>query len=253
LRRSYILYALQMAKKKIRKRNISIHLFFAGSFLLILLISSNMPCQAEDSFSLFHKKLQSQNKHQRLGYMIIEPTDESKNYRYRSSRISSSNYYRYKSIILDIAQKYRMDPTFIHSIITVESDYNPFCVSSKGAVGLMQLMPETARDYGVKNLYNPRENIEGGVKFLKDLNKKYKGREDLILAAYNAGPETIKKYEGVPPYPETINFIRKVKNVYYGRTRRRATRIYKFYDTSGRLVLTNNPRLQAINKKKNHK
>jgi len=212
-----------------------------------------MPCDAEDSFGLFHKKLQSQNKRQRLGYMIIEPMNKSKNYRYQSTRISSSNYYRYRDIILDIAQKYGMDPALIHSIIAVESDYNPFSVSSKGAAGLMQLMPETARDYGVKNVYDPRENIEGGVKFLKDLNKKYKGREDLILAAYNAGPEIIKKYKGVPPYPETINFIRKVKNVYYGRARMKSTRIYKFYDSSGRLVLTNNPRLQAINKKKHRK
>jgi soluble lytic murein transglycosylase-like protein len=239
-----------MAKKRIKKRNFSIHLFYLGSLLLILLTSLNMPCDAEDSFGLFHKKLQSQNKRQGLGYMIIEPVNKSMNYRDQSTRTSSSNYYRYRDIVLDIAEKYDMDPLLIHSIITVESDYNPFSVSSKGAAGLMQLMPETARDYGVKNVYNPRENIEGGVKFLKDLNKKYKGREDLILAAYNAGPEIIKKYKGVPPYPETINYIRKVKNVYYGRTRVKSTRIYRFYDSSGRLVLTNNPRLRAINKKK---
>ncbi|NIM89624.1 MAG: transglycosylase SLT domain-containing protein [Candidatus Aminicenantes bacterium] len=179
--------------------------------------------------------------------------DNPTNVRYRSSRISSSRYYKYKDIILDIAQKYAMDPVLIHSIIAVESDYDPHSVSHKGAKGLMQLMPETARDYGVKNLYDPRENIEGGVRFLKDLKQIYKGREDLILAAYNAGPETVKKYKGVPPYPETINFIRKVKNVYYGRTAGRSTRIYRFYDSSGRLVLTNNPRLQAIGKIENRK
>lgn len=242
-----------MANKKKKKGIIPVHLFYLGSLLLVLLISLNVPCAAEDSFSLFHKKLQSQEKRQRLGHMIIQPLDNPTNNQYRSSRISSSRYYKYKDIILDIAQKYGMDPVLIHSIIAVESDYNPFSVSHKGARGLMQLMPETAQDYGVEDLYDPRENIEGGVKFLKDLKQKYKGREDLVLAAYNAGPETVNKYNGVPPYPETINFIRKVKNVYYGRTPGRSTRIYRFYDSSGRLVLTNNPRLQSIRKTKNRK
>jgi soluble lytic murein transglycosylase-like protein len=242
-----------MANKKKKKGIIPVHPFYLGSLLLVLLISLNVPCEAEDSFSLFHKKLKSQEKRQRLGHMVIQATDNPTNYQYRSSRISSSRYYKYKDIILDVAQKYGMDPVLIHSIIAVESDYNPFSVSHKGARGLMQLMPETARDYGVEDLYDPRENIEGGVRFLKDLKQKYKGREDLVLAAYNAGPETVKKYKGVPPYPETINFIRKVKNVYHGRTPGRSTRIYRFYDSSGRLVLTNNPRLQAISKTKNRK
>jgi len=240
-----------MFSKKLKKRKDFICLSTLGVLLFIFLHLLNMPCQAEDSFSLYHKKLKSQNKRQNPGYMIVEPMGKSSNYSYRGTRISSSKYYKYRDIILDIAEKYGLDPALIHSIIAVESDYNRFSVSHKGAVGLMQLMPGTARDYGVKDMYDPRENIEGGVRFLKDLDKKFKGREDLVLAAYNAGPETIKKYEGVPPYPETINFIRKVKNVYYGRGRRKSTKIYKFYDSSGRLVLTNNPRLQAINKKKN--
>ena len=242
-----------MANKKKKKGIIPVHPFYLGSLLLVLLISLNVPCEAEDSFSLFHKKLKSQEKRQRLGHMVIQATDNPTNYQYRSSRISSSRYHEYKDIILDVAQKYGMDPVLIHSIIAVESDYNPFSVSHKGARGLMQLMPETARDYGVEDFYDPRENIEGGVRFLKDLKQKYKGREDLVLAAYNAGPEIVKKYNGVPPYPETINFIRKVKNVYQGRTPGRSTRIYRFYDSSGRLVLTNNPRLKAISKTKNGK
>ncbi len=241
-----------MVKTKEKKGTILAHPFYLVSLLLALLTSMNIPCEAEDSFSMFHKKLKSQEKGLRQGHMVIQPVDNPANVQYRSSRISSSRHYKYKDIILDIAQKYGMDPVLIHSIIAVESDYDPFSVSHKGAKGLMQLMPETARDYGVKNLYDPRENIEGGVRFLKDLKQIYKGREELVLAAYNAGPETVKKYKGVPPYPETINFIRRVKNVYYGRARR-ATRIYRFYDSSGRLVLTNNPRLQAIGKIKNQK
>jgi len=156
---------------------------------------------------------------------------------------------KYSDIIIACANKYDIPPKFIHSIISVESDYNPWAVSSKGAVGLMQLMPETAKDYGVKNLYDPKENIEGGVKYLKDLIKNYKGKTDLVLAAYNAGHGAIKKYKGIPPYPETINFIRKVKRVYNKPSIRYSTRIYTFYDSSGRLVMTNNPRLKRANGK----
>jgi len=242
-----------MFNQKLKKRNDSICLSTLVALLFLGLQSLSVPCQAEESFGLFYKKLQSQKKRRKLGYIEIAPKDNYLSQRYRKIQTFSSSYYEYKDIIVDVAQQHGLDPAFIHSIISVESGYNPFSVSSKGAVGLMQLMPETARDYGVENLYSPRENIEGGVKFLKDLTKRYKGREDLVLAAYNAGPEAIKKYNGVPPYPETINFIRKVKNSYYGRSKRSSTRIYKFYDSSGRLVLTNNPRLQAINKKENRK
>ena len=242
-----------MFSQELKKNKGLICLSILGALLFIFLHFLNTPCKAEDGFSFFHKKLKSQNELQRLGYMIIEPMDKSSNYSYRRTHISYSKNNKYKDIILDIAQKYGVDPVLIHSIISVESDYNTFSISPKGARGLMQLMPETARDYGVKDLYDPKENIEGGVKFLKDLKQKYKGREDLVLAAYNAGPETINKYKGVPPYPETINFIRKVKNVYYGRSRRTSTTIYRFYDSSGKLVLTNNPRLQAINKREKSK
>jgi len=156
---------------------------------------------------------------------------------------------KYKDLIMDYARKYNIPATLIHSVIAAESDYNPKAVSSKGAVGLMQLMPETAEQYGVTNSYDPRENIEGGVKYLKDLIRTYKGRTDLVLAAYNAGKEAIKKHKGIPPYPETINFIRKVKKLYNKPFIRFSSIIYTFYDSSGRLVITNNPRLKAANSK----
>ena len=156
---------------------------------------------------------------------------------------------KYKDLIMDYARKYNIPATLIHSVIAAESDYNPKAVSSKGAVGLMQLMPETAEQYGVTNSYDPRENIEGGVRYLKDLIRTYKGRTDLVLAAYNAGKEAIKKHKGIPPYPETINFIRKVKKIYNKPFIRFSSIIYTFYDSSGRLVITNNPRLKAANSK----
>lgn len=144
-----------------------------------------------------------------------------------------------QKIVEDVAQKYSLDPNLIHSIIKIESNYDPLAISPKGAMGLMQLMPETATQYGVKNIFDPRENIEGGVKYLKDLIRLYQGRTDLVLAAYNAGQEAVKKFGGIPPYPETINYIEKVKASYNQPFIRTKTKIYKFIDKRGRVVLTN--------------
>jgi len=158
----------------------------------------------------------------------------------------------YDEIIQTIADKHGVEAPLIHSIIKAESNYNTNALSTKGAIGLMQLMPETARKYGVTNPYNPEDNIEGGVKYLKDLIKVYSGRTELVLAAYNAGQEAIKKYGGIPPYPETRNYIEKVKNYGYRKSFiRHRTKIYTYYDKSGRVVFTNNRDLYLINKKDN--
>jgi len=156
----------------------------------------------------------------------------------------------YDEIIQTIADKHDVEAPLIHSIIKAESNYNTNALSPKGAIGLMQLMPKTARKYGVTNPYNPEDNIEGGVKYLKDLIKVYSGRTELVLAAYNAGQEAIKKYGGIPPYPETRNYIEKVKNYGYRKSFiRHRTKIYTYYDKSGRVVFTNNRDLYLMNKK----
>jgi soluble lytic murein transglycosylase-like protein len=162
---------------------------------------------------------------------------------------------KYDGFIKNVAAKYGVEAPLIHSIILAESNYNEFAISSKGAVGLMQLMPETARDYGVKNLYNPTENIEGGVRYLKHLMDYYNRDLELSLAAYNAGPEAVAKYGGVPPYPETKRYIQKVK-MYLSQTKaikRRKSKIYKFYDESGKVILTNSPHLYSIYKNRKTK
>ena len=162
---------------------------------------------------------------------------------------------KYNGLIKNVADKYGVDAQLIHSIILTESNYNEFAISSKGAVGLMQLMPETARDLGVKNLYSPTENIDGGVRYLKHLMNHYNRDMDLYLAAYNAGPEAVAKYGRVPPYPETIRYIKKVKaNLSQSLAiKRRKSRIYKFYDESGKVVLTNSPHLYSIYKNRKTK
>ena len=157
---------------------------------------------------------------------------------------------KYDQIISSMAQKYNVDPDLIHSIIRAESNYNSHAVSPKGAVGLMQLMPETAKEYGVKDRYDPIENIEGGVKYLKDLFKTYGQKDDLVLAAYNAGSEAVKKHEGIPPFPETIQYIQRVKSYWNsGLSSNKNNKIFSFRDKSGRLVITNDRNYYLRNKK----
>ena len=113
------------------------------------------------------------------------------------------------AIIVEISEKYQIDGDLVKAIIKTESNYNHLAVSHKGAQGLMQLMPATARSLNVKRPFDPRENIIGGVKYIKGLMASY-GDLGTALAAYNAGPNTVRKYAGIPPYRETINYVKKV-------------------------------------------
>ena len=112
------------------------------------------------------------------------------------------------------AKANNIDPLLVHSVIQVESNYNPFAVSSAGARGLMQLMPSTAREFGVRDSFDPQQNIEAGVKYLKYLKDLYQD-DRLALAAYNAGPAAVQKYgKTVPPYPETRDYVQRVGERY---------------------------------------
>ncbi len=109
--------------------------------------------------------------------------------------------------IEQIAAQVSLPAQVIHSVIKVESNYNPFAISPKGAQGLMQLIPSTARRFGVANVFNPAENIEGGSRYLKYLLDLFGGNYALALAAYNAGEAAVATYGGVPPFPETRNYL----------------------------------------------
>lgn len=117
---------------------------------------------------------------------------------------------QYSGAIYEAARKYNISSSIINEIIKAESGFNPNAVSSKGAMGLMQLMPETAEALGVKNAFDPVENINGGVRYLKDLLSEFGGNLELALAAYNAGPNNVKKYGGIPPFAETQNYVKKI-------------------------------------------
>jgi len=109
-----------------------------------------------------------------------------------------------------IAASQSLSASLVHSVIKVESNYNPLAVSSKGAQGLMQLMPETARRFGVANSFDPVDNIQGGARYLKFLLDLYHGDSQLALAAYNAGEGAVQKYGSIPPYAETRNYLVQV-------------------------------------------
>jgi soluble lytic murein transglycosylase-like protein len=147
----------------------------------------------------------------------------------------------YNPIVKQVAGKYRLDPELIHIVIRAESNYDAFAISSAGAMGLMQLMPATALQYGVKNVFDPAQNIEGGVRYLRDLVRLYKGQTRLVLAAYNAGQEAVRKYKGIPPYPETKSYIAGIMRAYKKPTVTTRNATYMVKDENGRTVLVNDP------------
>ena len=120
------------------------------------------------------------------------------------------NYAEFEEIISETATRYDLDPDLIRAIIQIESGGIPDARSSKGAIGLMQLMPETSSNLAVSNPLDPRANIQGGTKYLSRLLERFRGNLVLALAAYNAGPEKVKRYKGIPPYPETRRYVRNV-------------------------------------------
>jgi hypothetical protein len=120
-------------------------------------------------------------------------------------------------IIFHTGEKEGIDPRFIHAVIKQESKYDPKAVSSAGAQGLMQMMPATAKRFGLKDPFDPTENVEAGTKYLKWLLERFDGDVSLALAGYNAGEGSVDKYKGVPPYGETQNYVKKIV-ANYGKT-----------------------------------
>ncbi len=140
---------------------------------------------------------------------------------YRLS-IRASKIAEFQGIIDQASKTFGLEPSFVKAVIRAESDFDHKAVSQKGAQGLMQLMPETASVLRVKDPFDPGENIFGGTRYLSRLLAQYKNDKVLTLAAYNAGPERVTAYKGVPPFPETKAYIRKVMQY------------YKTYDTADR-------------------
>ena len=164
---------------------------------------TNVP--ANSNFQLFYKE-----------YEKTRPSLPSKGYpKTFSSRSSNLNNLPLLAPHIDEAsQQYGVDPKLIQAVIHVESNFDSQAVSPKGAQGLMQLMPQTARDLQVSDAFNPKENIVGGARYLRVLLDMYNQDMSLALAAYNAGPEKVNLYRGIPPYQETRTYIQKVTQIY---------------------------------------
>lgn len=128
--------------------------------------------------------------------------------------IAAINTARYDHLIKEISNRYSINPALVKAVIKAESNFDPYAVSKKGARGLMQLMPETMKHFQVYNPFHPRDNINGGVKFLKQLLERFNHDLSLSLAAYNAGPNVVEQYEAIPPYEETRHYVKKVLNFF---------------------------------------
>jgi hypothetical protein len=122
----------------------------------------------------------------------------------------------YVAVIDNACYRHGVDPKLVHAIVKVESGFNPYALSRKGAMGLMQLMPQTAINMNVQNIFNPHENVDGGVRYLRYLIDRYEGNLSLALAAYNAGETAVKKWGTIPPYPETQSYVQRILKLYNG-------------------------------------
>ncbi|HYA87710.1 MAG TPA: transglycosylase SLT domain-containing protein [Nitrospirota bacterium] len=188
-----------------------------------------------------------------------EPTEEQQASRASSSRTKAAAPRpsldapaAYYDAINNACSRHGVDPALVHAIVKVESDFNPYALSRKGAMGLMQLMPQTAIDLNVQNIFNPHENVDGGVRYLRYLIDQYEGNLTLALAAYNAGETAVKKWGTVPPFPETRSYVQRIMKLYSGTGVTAAPRytIYVGYGDDGAVFLTDDPSKQHGSKTK---
>jgi soluble lytic murein transglycosylase-like protein len=144
-----------------------------------------------------------------------------------------------RQLIYHLARQHDIEPRLVQAIIAVESNYNPQAVSRAGAQGLMQLMPHTAARYRVTNPFDPSANVEGGIRYLKDLLRLFPGDLRRVLAAYNAGENAVLQYGGIPPYPETQQYVARVLALY--GTAELARKIYRYRTANGSILFTDTP------------
>jgi soluble lytic murein transglycosylase-like protein len=149
-------------------------------------------------------------------------------------------------LVREAAERHRMDPALVRAVIETESNWNPKAFSHKGAGGLMQLIPTTAQRYGAYDVFDPQQNIDAGVKYLRTLLERYNGNLDLALAAYNAGEGAVDRAHGVPSFRETRSYVQKVQNAYFRPGSGRmpdafvnSHAIHRDVSADGRIIFTN--------------
>lgn len=160
----------------------------------------------------------------------------------------------YAALIEEAAGRHQVSPDLVKAMVRVESNFNPEAVSSKGCKGLMQLLPDTAKRFGVKDIFDPTQNLEGGVKYMRFLLDHFKNDLSLALAGYNAGENAVTRYKGIPPYRETQDYVKKVTSLYQpaaeeltgedlaeAEAPRVNRKIYRVVQPDGRVLFTNTP------------
>jgi len=162
------------------------------------------------------------------------------------SAAEQANRQKITDMIREVSARYHVDPALVRAVIQTESNWNASAVSRKGALGLMQLVPGTAQQLGVSNAFDPKQNLDGGVRYLHSLLERYNGDLDKALAAYNAGPGAVDRAGGIPQYRETREYVQKVTDSYYRPGSDRLPRafdaprpIYRTVASDGRTVFTN--------------
>lgn len=167
-----------------------------------------------------------------------------------SAPASTASETDYSSLVSKYAEQSGIDENLVHAMIRVESNYDPNAVSPKGCKGLMQLHPDTARRFGVQDIFDPAENIQGGIKYLNFLMDYFKRDLKLVLAAYNAGENAVTRHQGIPPYRETRDYVKKITARYNpapdnqtlaAAVSRQHQRIYRIVHPDGRVLFTNTP------------
>ncbi len=196
-----------MCLKKTRNNKIRI-LIMAG----LVVLTQNLQAGAdiyryEDSEGIIHFTDAPTDKRFKI---FMRDLKKDRQLRTKLQFSAAANPAEYESIIKTCSDKYGVSPSLIKAVIQAESGYNPRAVSRAGASGLMQLMPGTARSLKVSNSFDPKDNVEGGVKYLRFLLDTFRGDVSLALAAYNAGLNKVAKFGGIPPYTETQNYVNRV-------------------------------------------
>jgi len=154
-----------------------------------------------------------------------------------------------KELIYKVSEQHGIDPELVQAVAKAESNFNPYAVSTRGALGVMQLVPETAKRFGVVNSFDAEQNIQGGVKFLKFLIELFPDNLPHVLAAYNAGENAVAKFKGIPPYPETQEYVKRITQLYKKRSNfliasnaghgESDKKIISYRDDAGRIIFSN--------------
>ena len=199
-------------------------MFFRFPLIIVLLamLAGALPAQADiysyrdENGVLNFTNIRPNNTHfkVRIAYKTPKPAAQPKTVFPHNDIHPATLTPQLEAIVNNAARDYAVDKSLVKAMIHAESDFDANAVSAKGASGLMQLMPETAQRYGVRDIFDPEQNIVGGVRYLRDLLETFGHDVRLALAAYNAGEQAVLRYGGVPPYPETIQYVDRVMQLH---------------------------------------